>query len=224
MSIFDENEKEMKVRINRDHRMEFFIPRDPNLLLPEMFLQNVIEKIETNLHFNYHLVEFPSTNPNLTFALHLELHPIDAKNISYLIIYQFDSPPRDHDHASLFCPQGQLNLLSSSFDHSFTADRNTEGNYVHFLNNEETANHRSIIYGIRQLNEIERKKFCANKTLERAVFTEPFHFTSNYELRIYQSACFYLDETNQWQSDGLIVRLSNFISLFHSLESFRSDQ
>jgi hypothetical protein len=33
------------------------------------------------------------------------------------------------------------------------------------------------------------------------------NFTSNYELRIYTSGCYYLDTNNNWQSDGLVVSL-----------------
>ena len=84
-------------------------------------------------------------------------------------------------------------------------DRNNDGNYVHFLNNTQTINHHSIIYGIRQLTEIEMQKFCTNETFAPPIFTKSFHFTSNYQLRVYQSACFYFDHNHQWQSNGLIV-------------------
>jgi hypothetical protein len=32
-----------------------------------------------------------------------------------------------------------------------------------------------------------------------------FEFTSNYQFRVYTSGCYYLDETNQWKSDGILV-------------------
>ncbi len=35
---------------------------------------------------------------------------------------------------------------------------------------------------------------------------KPFHFSENYQIRIYLSGCFYLDEYHNWQSDGLLVR------------------
>ena len=84
-------------------------------------------------------------------------------------------------------------------------DLNDDGNYVHFLDNHQTRNHHSIIYGIRQMNEFEMNKFCAIPISERSVLTESCHFTSDYRLRVYQSTCLYLDENNQWKADGLIV-------------------
>lgn len=95
--------------------------------------------------------------------------------------------------------------FQSSFDSMNCVDLNNEGNYVYFLDNNQTANHHSIIFGIRQLNTEEMKKFCGNDVFVRPILTEPFHFTSDYQLRLYQSACFYLDENNQWQSNGLLV-------------------
>jgi hypothetical protein len=35
---------------------------------------------------------------------------------------------------------------------------------------------------------------------------KPFQFSENYQIRIYLSGCFYLDEYQNWQSDGLLVR------------------
>ncbi|CAF4190046.1 unnamed protein product, partial [Rotaria socialis] len=34
---------------------------------------------------------------------------------------------------------------------------------------------------------------------------QPFNFSSDYELRTFTSACYYLDSNNNWQSDGLLV-------------------
>lgn len=190
-----------------------------------MFVQNVTEKTETNLFFNYHLVHFPPKNRNLTFAVHLEVHPL-AANISYFVIYQFDDQPQfqSTEHWTRFCPEGQFEFLPSLFNHSHSLDLNDEDNYVHFLNNDETANHQLIIYGIREMNQTEMKKFCANRTFQRPILTEPFHFTSNYQLRVYQSACFYLNANNQWQSDGLVVSFSVPVFLFHLFLYLRSDR
>jgi len=88
-------------------------------------------------------------------------------------------------------------------------DLNNDGIYIHFIDNNQTLNHQSIIYGIRELNLIEMKEFCLNKTFHKhpPMINEPFHFTSNYQIRIYQSGCFYLDSNNYWQSDGLLVNV-----------------
>ncbi len=81
--------------------------------------------------------------------------------------------------------------------------------YVHFLDNDQTINHQSIVYGIRELNAREMKEYCSNQTLHRnpPIINERFHFTSNYQIRIYRSGCFYLDSNHQWQSDGLLVSI-----------------
>ena len=50
--------------------------------------------------------------------------------------------------------------------------------------------------------------FCSNSQMKSPPITnERFNFTSNYELRIYTSGCYYLDSNNNWQSDGLLVSL-----------------
>lgn len=104
LSILDENENEISIQTKINERIEFFIPRDPNLVIPMMISQNVTEKNQGNLLFNYHQVYFPSTNPNLTFAIHLEIHPL-AENISYFVIHQFDR--QSIDNWIVFCPKGQ---------------------------------------------------------------------------------------------------------------------
>ncbi len=59
-------------------------------------------------------------------------------------------------------------------------------------------------------------KFCSNESFQSNsfIFDEPCHFSSNYEIRIYQSGCFYLDSNNQWQSDGLLVSVLFFLLTF----------
>ncbi len=70
-------------------------------------------------------------------------------------------------------------------------------------------NHQSIIFGFRELNSTEMINICSNSFLTSPPITnEHFNFTSDYELRIYTSGCYYLDANNNWQSDGLIVGLS----------------
>ncbi len=62
------------------------------------------------------------------------------------------------------------------------------------------------------------ERFCPNKTFSPPIIDEPQNFSSNYETRIYLSACYYLNSNYQWQSDGLLVRfldivvISNFYS------------
>jgi hypothetical protein len=60
-------------------------------------------------------------------------------------------------------------------------------------------------------------KLCSDKTTNQnpLIFNEPFRFSSNYEIRIYQSGCFYLDLNYNWQSDGLLVNLFEKILLLN---------
>lgn len=47
---------------------------------------------------------------------------------------------------------------------------------------------------------------CSNPLIETSpIINEVYNFTSDYEIRIYRSACYYLDESNQWKTDGLRV-------------------
>ena len=71
-------------------------------------------------------------------------------------------------------------------------DLSTESLYTYFLGNDQTLNHRSVIFGLRELNS------CS-------ISDERTDFSSNYELRLFTSACYYLDDQNRWQSDGLTV-------------------
>ncbi len=81
-----------------------------------------------------------------------------------------------------------------------------ESIYTYFINNQQTSNHQSVIFGLRELNSTEMIDFCLNSSILNPPITNSrFNFTSNYELRIYTSGCYYLDESNQWKSDGLLV-------------------
>ena len=98
---------------------------------------------------------------------------------------------------------------------------NEEGNYVHFLDNTQVAYHPLIIYGIRELDQSEMQYFCANQTIHQRenlpIVHRSLHFTSDYQLRIYQSGCFYLDSNYQWQSGGLIVSSLESRSSVHTI-------
>ena len=69
-----------------------------------------------------------------------------------------------------------------------------------------------MIFGLRELNSTEMINFCGNISPTNPPITDQrFNFTSNYQLRIYTSGCYYLDQNNQWKSDGLVVGpLTNF--------------
>jgi hypothetical protein len=75
--------------------------------------------------------------------------------------------------------------------------------YKYFIDNQQTFGHQSIIFGLRELNSTEINN--CSMTTNPPITNQRFNFTSNYELRIYTSGCYYLDENNNWQSDGLLV-------------------
>jgi len=77
------------------------------------------------------------------------------------------------------------------------------------VNNQQTSSHHSLIFALRELSSSEIDRFCSNTAiLDPPIIKEQIPFTSNYQLRIYTSACYYLDKTNQWKSDGMIVSTS----------------
>ncbi len=95
-------------------------------------------------------------------------------------------------------------------------DLNNENTYDYFIDNQRTLNHQSIVFGLRELNSTEITDFCSNTSIKNPPITnERFNFTSDYELRFYKSGCYYLDKTNQWKSDGLVV---SFQSSFYFKE------
>jgi hypothetical protein len=110
LSILDENANDIKIHTNS---IEFFIPQDPNLIIPSMIYQNVTLINEKNFLFYFFQINLTKTNPNLTYSIHLEIHPFKL-NISYLIIYQFDQIPlfNSRDNWRLFCPSSKFYLLS----------------------------------------------------------------------------------------------------------------
>ncbi|CAF3243380.1 unnamed protein product [Rotaria sp. Silwood2] len=100
------------------------------------------------------------------------------------------------DGWTLFCPS---NLTNESI-------------YKYFINNQQTSEYQSLIFGLRELSLIEINEFCSNSSYTNLPITdERFNFTSNYELHIYTSGCYYLDSNNNWKSDGLIVSTFSFV-------------
>jgi hypothetical protein len=183
LSILDQNGNEISFETNS---MRFVIPRDPNLIIPSMTLQNVTS-INQNLLFNLHYINVTSILP---ISIHIEIHPLNL-SLSYLFIYKFDQTPQLNssiniiDGWTIFCP----------------SNLNNENLYTYFLNNEQTLNHQSLIFGLRELNSEE---YCSS-TIPLPILDQSCNFTSNYELRVYTSGCYYLDSNNNYQSDGLLV-------------------
>ncbi|CAF1129912.1 unnamed protein product [Adineta ricciae] len=160
-----------------------------------MTLQNVTSMNNTPHHllFNLHYVDLSQSN-GVSVSVHIEIKPLNP-SLGYLLIYKFDSLPMLNSSMSqidqwfLFCPS---NLTNNHI-------------YAYFINNQLTNHHKSLIFGLRELNTTEIFHYCSTPSTNPPITNEPFHFTSNYELRLYTSGCYYLDSNNRWQSDGLIV-------------------
>jgi hypothetical protein len=105
LTVLDQYGNEIPIQATDDQPIEFFIPRDPNLILPDMILQNVTSSEELfNLSLNQFLI-----NKNLTISLHFELRPLNI-SLGYLFLYKFDKTPQlnraknNIDDWDLFCP------------------------------------------------------------------------------------------------------------------------
>ena len=148
--------------------------------MPPMSLQKVVDSPYQDPWFNLHHVDITGV------SLHLDFHSLKI-NRSYLLIYRFDRSPvltssvQDIDGWTIFSAANEDKI--STF----------------FLDNEQTLNHRSVIFGVRELHPSETTDGTLPMPRERLLFT------SDYELRLYSSACLYLDEHEHWQSDGLKV-------------------
>ena len=182
LSIVDHYGNHVAIQTNESHPIEIMIPRDPNLIIPPMILQNVTSHRQL---FNLHYVNITSI---LSISVHLEFRPFNH-SIAYLLIYKFDQIPRLNssvnqiDGWTIFRP---LNLSNETI-HTF------------FLDNQQTETYQSVIFGLRELNSSEISLH------NPPITNEPFNFTENYELRIYTSGCYYLDSNNEWKSDRLRV-------------------
>ena len=150
-SLLDRNGNEVTVQTNLSQPIEIVIPRDQNLPVPSMMLQNVTS-LSLRPHaqtFNLHFVNLSTLTSS--FSIHLQIRPLNS-NLSYLLIYAFDRSPRlnssinDIDGWSLFCCSSNL--------------------HTYFLDNQQTTGHRSIIFGIRQLNVTEADYFCLNPVVQ----------------------------------------------------------
>jgi hypothetical protein len=107
-SILDQNGNEVSIETNSTNPIELIIPRDPNLMISSMILQNVTSTPHQQL-FNFHYVNITSTLP---ISVHFEIHPLDA-TIGYFLIYKFDGTPQlnQMDGWTLFCPSSKFYLI-----------------------------------------------------------------------------------------------------------------
>jgi hypothetical protein len=112
LSILDQYGNEVSIQTNASHPIEIIIPRDPNLIIPPMILQNVTSMNSTphNQLFNLNYLNITSSLP---ISVHFEMHPLNL-SLVYLFIYKFDQTPQLNssinqiDGWTLFCPSSKL--------------------------------------------------------------------------------------------------------------------
>ncbi|UJR11128.1 hypothetical protein I4U23_015309 [Adineta vaga] len=194
-SLLDQNQNEIPFQTMANESIEIVIPRDPNLIIPAMVLQNVTATSNsTSLHLIFDL-HYLNLTTSLPISVHWEIQPMNT-GIAYLFVYRFDQIPQlsnsiNHiDGWTLLCPSALAN----------------KSIYTYYLDNQHTLGHQSVIFGLRELDATEISQSCSNSTItDPPITNERINFTSNYQLRVYTSGCYYLDKDNQWKSDGVLV-------------------
>ena len=112
LTILDHNLAEVLIQTNLTNPIELMIPRDPNMVIPPMFLQNVTSINATPHNQLFYLYYIDITNlPSV--SVHFEIHPINT-SLGYLFIYKFETSPilnssiNQIDGWTLFCPSSRF--------------------------------------------------------------------------------------------------------------------
>ena len=194
LSLIDPDGNEVAIRADRDHPIELIIPRDPNRVIPSMALQNVTS-VGALPHHQLFYLHFINITSELPISVHFEMRPLDA-SLAYLFIYRFDSAPQLNSSVQLI--DGWTSFCPSSMG--------KEGVHTYLIGNEQALGHRSVVFGLREMNATETTGTCSNASNKRLPITgQRLNFSANYELRVYTSGCYYLDANNQWKADGVVV-------------------
>ncbi|CAF4570593.1 unnamed protein product [Rotaria sp. Silwood1] len=206
LSLFDSNGTTIPLN-NLPTPIEIIIPRDPNLLLPSMTLQNVtgqtkLTKENNNRQFSIYYINITSSTKSLTLSATFEFKS-DNLSLGYMLIFRFDAVPilnstmNQTDGYKIFCPAAQILTVNDGYIYSY------------FLDNTRTVNHQYVIFGIRELNSTEFQSYCSNNASLSSpmspVTDTAINFTSNYHIRAYTSACYYLDKNSYWQTKDIVV-------------------
>jgi hypothetical protein len=93
LTIFDRNENEIALTTNLSQSIEIIIPRDSNLIIPSMILQNVASSLNSTPHNQLFRFSYVNITSILPISVHLEIHPLNS-NLAYLFIYKFDQLPQ----------------------------------------------------------------------------------------------------------------------------------
>jgi hypothetical protein len=112
LSILDQYGNEVSIQTNASHPIEIIIPRDPNLLIPQMILQNVTSMNSTP-HNQLFYFQYLNITSVLSISVHFEMRPLNT-SLAYLFIYKFDQTPLLNssvnliDGWTLFCPSSNV--------------------------------------------------------------------------------------------------------------------
>jgi hypothetical protein len=108
LSILDQYGNEVAIQTNASHPIEIIIPHDPNLIIPQMILQNVTSMNSTP-HNQLFYLQYLNITSVLSISVHFEMRPLNT-SLAYLFIYKFDQTPLLNssinliDGWTLFCP------------------------------------------------------------------------------------------------------------------------
>jgi hypothetical protein len=116
ITFFDDNNQEISVQTTVNNSIEFFIPRDVNLIVPPMIMQNVssliVDPLINNRQFNLHFINITQSNSNMSISIHLQMRSLNNP-LGYMLIYKFDSIPQlnsslnNIDGWSMLCPNSK---------------------------------------------------------------------------------------------------------------------
>ena len=196
MNVNGENEK-----------IEFWIPRDKNINVPEYTLVNMSSLNSTVLNQATPFMSFQFQIINLSsYSLHVQLKP-GNKNISYLVLLRFGNASKlnenqqSYDLSEIVCPNDLINDTNNNLNESY---------YMIFANMNKTNGFNGLVYiSIRELDSNETSYLCnQTETIQEPPISsyDYLNFTNNFYLRVYSSGCYYYDtKTNLWSSEGVDV-------------------
>ncbi|CAF1616393.1 unnamed protein product [Adineta ricciae] len=206
LSIFDSQGTSKPIQ-GLSKPIELLIPRDTSIVIPQMTFQNATGRTSTstannNRQFALFYVNVTGPSATVTLSATFEFKSVHP-SVGYVVIYRFDDIPllntsvnKTNGHR-VFCPADKVYTDSDGYV------------YQYLLDNSQTANHTSAMFGIRELNQTEFVQYCPNNASfgnsTVPVTDSPANFSANYYIRVYTSGCYYLDKSYNWRSDGLMV-------------------
>ena len=224
---------DLRSQLIGNHSIEFRIPRHPIVFISSITRENVTSIIINQTSLLPHQLLFYVHYVNLITHTHflflfvfewdrwMRVSPITSFTSSIITrTKQFHSV---HWRWTLFCPphspspsqqSNTYEILSLIVRQRIGVFRNATNESVifeYFFANDHMFGHWSVIFGLRELNDIELDHYChkaSNIVLVQppTIADEGFRFTADYEVRLFTSGCYHLDDNQEWKPDGLLVR------------------